>query len=92
MISTKHWKSYYQDNLVLRVITRDNKMFAQGKRLPAAASDSFKAIQKTYVKKGAISAIRLIRDTEGSSLKDSLKAFDVLRGKTHFSWTHMEGR
>ena len=88
MISTKHWKSYSEDNLVLRVITKNGKMFSQGKRLSNNASALLKKIQRTYVEKGVISTIKLIKEEEFLSTEDSFNALNVLRGKTDFSWTH----
>ena len=92
MISTKHWKSYYQDNLVLRVETKDGRMFSQGKRLPNNASALLRKLQRAYVEKGAVSATKLIREEEFLSLKDSLKVFNILRGKELFSWTHKQSK
>jgi len=89
MITVKRWKSYYEDNLILRITTHDNKLFSQGKRLPKGASNQLRRVQKEYVKNGAASAVKLIRDEEGLSLKDSVKTFNVLRGKDYFSWEHL---
>jgi len=89
MIAVKNWKSYYEDNLVLRVLTHDKKMFSQGKRLPKGASDQLKRIQKVYVKEGTVSAIRILREENSLSIHDSLKTFNVLRGKEQHSWVHL---
>ena len=89
MISSSLWKSYYEDNLVLRVMTKDNRMFSQGKRLPNGASELLKRVQKVYVKGSTVSAVKLIRDEEFLSVHDSIKALNVLRGKESCSWTHL---
>lgn len=89
MVSREYWKSYYQDDLVLRVITKNNKMFSQGKRLPNKSSELLKEIQRVYVKDDIVSAVKLIREKEFLSLGNSLKVFNVLRGKETYSWTHL---
>ena len=89
MISSSLWKSYYEDNLVLRVITKDGKMFSQGKRLPNGASELLRKVQKVYVKGSTVSAVMLIKEEEFLSISDSLKAFNVLRGKDTFSYIHL---
>ena len=91
MIARKHWKRYYQDNLVIRVLTKDGQMFSQGKRLPKDVSENIRMIQREYVKGGTVPAVKAVKEDTGLSLRECLETFNVLRGikKGEYRWTEV---
>jgi len=80
MIPRKRWKCYYQDDLVIRVMTNDkpSKIISQRKRLPKDTDPFVLAVAKEYLK-STFHAVKFIKEKKNLNLTAALSYLDELR-------------